>query len=202
MFDLDLDPLRAWGRQIEQLGEKGDRAAARALNAGAQFAVREGARDIASELNLTQQYVKSGARLGVSGRASAGNLEAKVTGRDRPTSLARFSSSAQAFGRQKLSPTVSVARGSPGRRIPGSFFMRLRKGNSGELGNVGLAVRVKPGESVPGKRVQPKASKSGLAMLYGPSVGQAFRSAAPRAAGPTSDKVVQSLLREFDRMMR
>lgn len=201
MFGIDLDPLIAWSRRIQELGDKGDRAAARAINDGAQFAVREGAKDISSQINLTQQYIKSGARLAVSGRASAGNLEATVTGRDRPTSLARFSSTPQVFGRQRLSPTVSVARGGSGQRIPGSFFMRLRKGNTGELGNVGIAVRLKPGETVPGKRVQPKASKSGLALLYGPSVGQAFRSAAPRAAGPTSDRVVQSLLREFDRIM-
>lgn len=202
MFDLDLDPLLAWGQRIEQLGDKGNRAAARALNAGAQFAVREGARDISSELNLTQQYVTSGGRLGVSRRASQSDLEAAVTGRDRPTSLARFSRSSQTFGRQRLSPTVSVKRGAPGRRIPGSFFMRLRRGNSGELGNVGLAVRLKDGETLPGKNVQPKTSKSGLAMLYGPSVGQAFRSAAPRAAGATAERVTQAFLREINRSMK
>lgn len=201
MFDLNLDPLLAFGRRIQELGDKGDKAAARAINAGAQFAVREGAKDISSQVNLTQQYVKSAGRLAVTGKARQSNLEATVTGRDRPTSLARFSRSNQTFGRQRLSPTVSVARGSAGKRIPGSFFVRLRRGNSGELGNVGIAVRLKAGENLPGKRVQPKASKSGLALLYGPSVGQAFRSAAPRAAGPTSDRVTQAFLRELNRML-
>ena len=27
MFDIDLDPLIAWSRQIQELGDKGDRAA-------------------------------------------------------------------------------------------------------------------------------------------------------------------------------
>lgn len=202
MFGIDLDPLLDFAKRIDAFGERGDRAAAKAVNEGAQFAVRAGAKDIASEVNLTQKYIRDGGRLAVSGLASAGNLEATVTGRDRPTSLARFSRTGQTFGRQRLAPTVAVAKGSAGRRIPGSFFMRLRKGNTGELGNVGIAVRLKPGESLPGKRVQPKASKSGLALLYGPSVGQAFRSAAPRAAGPVSDKTVQALLRELDRMLK
>lgn len=198
-IEIDIAPLQQMARRIEQLGAKADTAARIAINDGARFAVRSGTKDIASQINLTQRYISGGQnpRLGVSQFASATNLEATVTGRDRPTSLARFSRSSVRFGRQRLSPTVKVDKGAGGGRVKGSFFVKLRRGTQmdGESYNVGLAVRLKPGERIPGKRVMAKPGRSGFYLLYGPSVGQAFRSAAPRAAGPVSDRVSNAFAR-------
>lgn len=198
-IEIDVAPLQQFSRRVERLGENVDRAARIAINDGARFAVRSGTKDIASQINLSQRYISGGAdpRLSVRQFASDNNLEAVVTGRDRPTSLARFSRSAVRFGRQRLSPTVRVDTGAGGSRVRGSFFVKLRRGTNadGENFNVGLAVRLKPGERIPGKNKMATQSRSGFNLLYGPSVGQAFRSAAPRAAGPVSDRISNAFAR-------
>ena len=199
-YEIEPTGLKEFDRLLQTLGQSVEPAASFAINETAVFARRVGSQAIRNRINFKANYLQE--RLAITKRAKPADLEGVVTGRDRPTSLARFAQGTPRFGRQRSAPRVRVKAAGAARPIRNGFFMRLRRGNTGELGNVGIAVRLKPGETVPGKRVQPKASKSGLALLYGPSVGQAFRSAAPRAAGPTSDRVVQSLLREFDRMMR
>lgn len=198
-IEIDIAPLQQLARRVERLGDGVDRAARVAINDGARFAVRTGTKDITSQINLTQRYVSGGSapRLGVSRFASNADLEAVVTGRDRPTSLARFSRSAVRFGRQRLSPTVRVNKGAGGSRVRGSFFVKLRRGGNadGDNFNVGLAVRLKPGERIAGKNVMAKPGRSGFYLLYGPSVGQAFRSTAPRAADKVSDRVSNAFAR-------
>lgn len=199
-IEIDIAPLEKLARRMSDLGRSGvDNAARIAINDGARFAVRVGTKDIASQINLSQRYISGGPnpRLGVVNFASNSNLEAVVRGRDRPTSLAQFSRTTRSFGRQRLAPSVKVDRSGSSKRIPGSFFMRLRRGTQmdGDNANVGLAVRLKPGQRIPGKRVMGKPSRSGLYLLYGPSVGQAFRSSAERAADATETRISNAFAR-------
>lgn len=202
-IEIETGALRDLDKMVQRLGVDAERSARMAVNDGARFAVRVGAQDIADELNLTKRYITGGSapRLAVRQFASDADLEAVVTGRDRPTSLARFARSAPKFGRQRLAPTVKVAAKGSGERIKGSFFVRLKRGTQmdGENFNVGIAVRLKPGERLPGKRTMAVPGRNGFYLLYGPSVGQAYRSSAPRTAPAVGERVGNEFMRQINR---
>jgi len=204
--EVEVFGLKGLDDLVKRMGQSVDPATRVAINDGARFAVREGAKDISSELNLSQRYIMGGPapRLAVRRFASDSNLEAVVTGRDRPTSLARFSRSAVRLGKQRLSPTVKVAAQGGGQRIRGSFFVRLRRGVNfdGENFNVGLAVRLKPGQRIPGKNSMAKPGRSGFYLLYGPSVGQAYRSSSVRTVPAVSKRIGNTLARELTRRIK
>lgn len=204
--EIELFGLKGFDDMVKRLGQSVDPASRIAINDGARFAVREGAKDISSELNLSQRYIMGGPapRLAVRRFASDADLEAVVTGRDRPTSLSRFARTAVRFGKQRLSPTVKVSAQGGGQRIRGSFFVRLRRGVSmdGETFNVGLAVRLKPGQRIPGKNVMAKPGRSGFYLLYGPSVGQAYRTASVRTVPAVSQRIGNTLARELLRRIK
>lgn len=201
--EVDVFGLKGFDDLVKRLSQSVDPAARVAINDGARFAVREGAKDISSELNLSQRYIMGGPapRLLVRRFASDSDLEAVVTGRDRPTSLSRFSRSAVRFGHQRLSPTVKVSAQGGGQRIRGSFFVRLRRGINldGENFNVGLAVRLKPGQRIPGKNTMAKPGRNGFYLLYGPSVGQAYRTASVRTVPAVEKRISNTLARELSR---
>lgn len=113
-------------------------------------------------------------RLQIVDFANPGNLEGKIKGRDRPTSLARFVRGSKAPGRKGV--TVRVAKGVSKKMRP-AFVLSLANGN------VGLALRLREGERVDNKKVMlqaafakggKKKSDSRLYLLYGPSVDQVF----------------------------
>lgn len=188
---------------FKDLGDKADKAARMAINDTAVFARRIGAEEIASRVNFTKQYLTGGAhpRLAISRRATDANLEAVVTGRDRPTSLARFTSRSPSFGRQGSSPPLQVARKGSSAPVKGSFFVKLRAGSadSGQF-NVGLAVRLKPGERIPGK-TKMAPTKSGLYLLYGPSVGQLYRTVSVESEPQVANHLVDEFVRQIERTL-
>lgn len=197
---VGLDQFEAIFRD---LGEKADSAARMAINDTAVFARRVGAKEIGARVNFTQQYLTGGThpRLALTRRATNANLEAVVTGRDRPTSLARFAKRNPSFGRQASSPGLQVAKRGSSAPIKGSFFVKLRAGaaDSGQF-NVGLAVRLKPGERIPGKRKM-APTKSGLYLLYGPSVGQLYATVAPMTEPAVSEHLVDEFIRQIERTL-
>lgn len=173
---------------ISNLNENILRAARQAINRAADRARTRSDRAIREHINFPARYLSS--RLQVSKKASGRSLEAVVTGRDRPTSLARFSNDrSAAAARRRGGVSVTVGTGST-RFMTGAFLMQLRGGNQG------LAIRLKEGESVRNKRVA-RVSK-GLYLLYGPSVNQVFRSVADEQAGPDAADFLE---REFTRLM-
>jgi hypothetical protein len=76
---------------------------------------------------------------------------------------------------QKGGVTVQVSKGKS-IVLKKAFLIRLRAGAelTEENHNVGLAIRLKAGESIKHKRESMVMMKNGLALLYGPSVAQAF----------------------------
>ena len=184
MIAIDLgDTFDAMAKRAQSAGKQIDPIARMAVNDAADFSRSFGASDITKQFNVTSSYLKGGdsPRLGVVKRASNTSLEAIVRGRDRATSLARFSKTAlpAQFGKQKRSPTVAVLKGSGGKQIPKSFYVRLRNGN------VGIAVRLKKGDTVQGKNKMVSARR-GYYLLYGPSVDQMFRSTSLRTVEPAT----------------
>lgn len=174
---------------IENLPEEILRNARNAINKAADRARTSSDREIRKELNFPAQYLRS--RLAVRKRASGSNLEAIISGRDKPTSLARFVTS--------RSPKVGVAgvnvkvSSSVAKRMNSAFVMQLRNGN------LGLAIRLKPGAMLTGSRGAKRFSSkdSNLYLLYGVSVDQAFQTILPGQ----EEAAAEYLEREFLRLM-
>lgn len=166
----DTRPLDALPRNILV-------AAQRAVNRTADRGATAARRIVREQVNFAAQYLtgtdSSGRqRLGVSKRASVDNLEAVITGRQRPTSLARFATGSPQVG--KTGVQVEVAPGFA-RLMRRAFVIRLPAGKSDveTKSNLALAIRLKPGEVIHNKRVMVRL-KGNLYLLYGPSVDQAF----------------------------
>lgn len=176
-------------RDIENLDENILLRARQAINRTVDRARTRSDREMRKQIAFPARYLSS--RLTVSKKASGRNLQAVITGRDRPTSLARFAKNKDiAAARRRGSVSVTVSPGQT-RTMKGAFLMQLRGGN------LGLAVRLKPGESLRNKRKMASAGK-GLYILYGPSVDQVFRSVADEYAAPDAAEFLE---REFLRLM-
>lgn len=186
-------------REIRELGPRIKTAAAQAINKVARDQRAEAARRITDQVNLPKSYVSpAGGRLVVSQQAQKENLEARITARGRPTSLARFSRGTPG----KAGVTVEVKPGQTSfmRR---AFLIRLPQGSTltDSRFNLGLAIRLRPGERLQNKVRQVKLDK-GLYLLYGPSVQQVFldnegKGVAADLADPTADY----LEAEFTRLL-
>lgn len=144
-------------------------------------------------------------RFGLAVRATDRDLEAIVRGRFEPTSLARFTRAKPIPSgltprsrrrRQRAPIRVTIQ---PGRTVelPNAFLLRLRSGN------VGLAVRVKPGERLRrtrGAKIITTGRLKGLALLYGPSVEQVFRTVGADIRDPLAAAVEAEFRRQFVRL--
>ena len=164
-------------KMLLAMGAGVESAAAHALNDTAVSARKLGSQEIRKNLALSAGYIDS--RLLVSRRATVKSLEAVIIGRDRPTSLARFSRGAPRFGRQRTPVRVKVSAAGGSSTMRKAFFMRLRRGSAAvtaENSNVGLAIRLTPGERVENKNEMAPLG-GGIYLLYGPSVAQVYRTA-------------------------
>jgi hypothetical protein len=170
-----------------------DRASVLAVNRGARDGRALGARQIREEVNYSRGYL-SGAegRLAIAQRATTSNPEAIIRGRDRPTSLARFATSPVRFGRQH-GVRVRVATQGSATTLRSGFFIRLRNSN------VGLAVRLKKGESLIGSQAA-KQLENGVWLLYGPSVDQVFQGVAADIVDEVGDIAASEFIRQFERL--
>ncbi len=142
----------------------------------------------------------SGDRIGVTKRATNANLEAVITGRQRATSLARFSSATGVNQRGGVSVRVSKGRTT---YIRQAWLVRLKKGASLDQDNynIGLAIWVNPGEKVNKRTLhQSWLVKDQVALLYGPSVDQVFSEVSGNVADPIGDMVIDEFYRQFARL--
>lgn len=169
--------------------EKIKRFAAQAVNTTARRFRTESSRRIREQVAFPARYLDSRTEgnLTITRFAEPTLLEAVIRGRERPTQLSRFVKGPKQGGVR--SPTVEV---SPGNRVKmnRAFLMNLRSGN------VGLAVRLRPGERVENKQKMVQVSGN-LYLLYGPSVDQIFR----KVSEEVSDDAGAFLESEFTRMI-
>lgn len=143
-------------------------------------------------------------RLIATKKASSTDLEAIITGRKRATSLARFATGGQAPGvRRNRGVRIRVSKGRSS-YMKSAFLVRLRRGASltEDNYNVGLALRLKPGESIRNKKRAHLSwlVKDQVALLYGPSVDQVFRTVAAEVAPKISRELGNEFLRQFARL--
>ena len=172
---------------VDSLDEKIIASARIAVNKATDKARVMASEDIRGSINLGRNYLAK--RLTVVKRASGNDLEGMIRGSDNPTMLARFANTRNPrVARKAGGVTVSVKPGSA-KFMKGAFLM--------DLGNtVGLAIRVKPGESLRNRK-NAKRVANGLYLLYGPSVNQAFR----LVADDRLDDVLDILETEYNRQM-
>jgi hypothetical protein len=151
------------------------------------------------------ENVNGQTRFGLAVRATDRDLEAIVRGRFQPTSLARFTRQRPQRGRPARKRRGAATRRGlqvtiqPGRSVtlPNAFLLNLRGGN------VGLAVRVRPGERLKntrGAKIITTGRLKGLALLYGPSVEQVFRTVAADVREPVARAVEIEFRRQFARL--
>ena len=150
-----------------------------------------------AEVNFPAGYLEDPDRFGITKKATEADLSTSIVARFRPTSLARFSNTSQEGARRTRSVNVRVNKGAS-KTLPGAFFVHLRRGGDTQDGfNLGLAIRLKPGQRLKGR----KNGGSGiqlapnLYLLYGPSVDQVFR----EVSVAESPQIAEDLQREFVR---
>lgn len=162
-------------------------------------------REMYDEVNFPPGYL-SNDRLFVAKLARNHDLEAIIMGRDRPTSLARFAVGPIRVGQRGV--RVAVHKGG-GVMMKKAFIVPLY-GRSGNGSNMGLAIRLKPGESIYGRREAGnvnysvfKRDKYGtIVLLYGPSVDQVFKGVAEDISPQIAEDVSEEFFRQFARLTK
>ncbi len=166
---LELDLLQGIDSESRRV------AALRAINKVARDARSQAARMIRNEVNLPARYVSPAQRrLWVSQEATKGRLEARIEAQGRATSLAQFVTGNSKPGKPGV--YVEIAPGKA-RFLKRAFLIKLPQGSNAITDtkfNLGLAVRLKPGETLKNK-ISARRVEKGLYVLYGPSVNQVFR---------------------------
>lgn len=172
--------------EIEEIPENIRRAAMRAVNKTADRARAASAREMRNQVNFPARYLSSEGRLQVTRKASLNNLEAVVTGRQAPTSLARF---VQGTPKRGQGVRVEVKPGAA-RYMRRAFLMKLKNNN------VGLALRTSGGP--PSGAYKPKKINENLWLVYGPSIDQVFRTVADDVSEPMADYLEGEFTRLLD----
>ena len=143
-------------------------------------------------------YLDDVEKFGVSRLSTPSSLEAHITARQRPTSLARFLTSG-AVDQEGLAVRVKKGRTTTMKR---AFLVRLRAGTmmTGENYNLGVAVR-KPGGLTRGKKSGPMVQLAkDVFLLYGPSVDQVFRTVSVTETPEVLNEIESEFYRQFGRL--
>lgn len=155
------------------------------------------------EVNFPKGYLEDPDRFGQTKKATDADLTASITARFRPTSLARFSSDSQEGARRTSGVRVKVNTSGGGKRIEGAFFVRLRRGGDTVDGfNTGLAIRLKPGQTIRGRKKGSQGIQLApdLYLLYGPSVDQVFRQVSVAESPAVGDELQREFIRQYVRL--
>lgn len=190
-----LESLKGFGQMKGRI----ETAAIRAINKAARDGRAEGARRIATQINIPKRDLGPQAgRLFVAKQAQRGRPEAVIRARSRPTSLAKF-----VAGEHKRGVTLSVKPGAA-TFMRRAFLVKLRQGQQAVTEtkfNRGLAIRLRPGEKLSNKIRQVQLGK-GLVLLYGPSVQQVFMdNDGDGVAKDISPDILDKMEQEFFRLL-
>lgn len=184
---------------IEDLPKDIATAARIAVNRAADRARTESAKRVRQQINFPAHYVSPGeGRLAVSDRATDNKLEATISARQRPTSLARFVSGPakekQRGARIQVKPGIA-------RYLRNAVFVKLRSGDTDTTNNLGLAIRTKGGVR-PNAAYRPVQMRNGMWLLYGPSVSQALLGIKDTGIWPSlTPEIMDNLESEFLRQL-
>lgn len=205
MIDINLREFERLAQYFERQPEIADQAARLAVNFAIRRANTLSRRDMQSQINFKSAYLGSAndknAPLRFVKLAKPGDNEAILGARPRATSMARFAVSPIQFGKQTRPVRVRVKKGRT-RVLKKAFFVRLRRGASltQDNYNVGLAVRLKPGERIENKREGGFQVGPGLGILYAPSVQQVFENTSEEVAEVITIDLEGEFLRQYRRL--
>lgn len=184
--------------------QRASKAMSLAINDTARdILVRDARKEIYEEIDFPAGYLNSD-RLGITEFSTPTQLRAVVKGRDRPTSLARFAlaaGGAPQAGRGGWRPVRSITV-HPGRtrQTNRTFLLPLRRGTEA-TGNVGLAIKLRPGEKVENvDRFSPIQIFPNVYILYGPSVDQALQGVVADLAPKVMETLGAEFYRQFERL--
>lgn len=160
--------------EVEEWAKNARPRASQAINTIVSRYRTIGAELIMQEVKFPDGYLNpAGGRFRVAKKSSPTSLEGSIIARSAPTSLARFVTGG---GGKNQGTTVEVHRGKS-KTMKKAFLIPLPAGSGVETkSNMGLAMRLRPGETITNKKNVRKLDK-GLYLLYGPSVDQIFMSA-------------------------
>jgi hypothetical protein len=198
-IDIDSSGVQDLEHLFEKFPVIARQAMSIALNETARGpALKAAKRNIMQQINFPEGYLDT--RVEFKKAATPYNLEARIVGRDRPTSLARFTPPGTPVGPRGRAGavsrglTVTVKRGAS-RRIPQGFLVNLRNSN------IGLAIRLKPGETVRGvQRFNPVRLFPNVYLLYGPSVDQVLTDVGDQIAEEVTSDIAEEFNRQFARL--
>lgn len=159
---------------------------------------------IESEIDYPEGYITTD-RLGVTSKATNDKLAVTITGRQRATSLARFARGGQTVqSTRRKGVRVKVSKQGGGGMMERAWLVRLNRGSAKDRDNynLGLAIRLEPGERLRNKReVKAVALDQNVYLLYGPSIDQVFRDVAITETPPVLDKIGNEFFRQFFRIV-
>lgn len=188
---------------FERLPEIASEAAYFALNDTGRDAVPLIKRHVRRQVNFPSGYLNS-QRLGVTRRASRTDLRLFISGRDRPTSLARFAPGAtQHITGQPERPIFVKVKGAGGQqiRLKRAFIVKLKNGNTG------LAIRLPSGQA-PDQAYRPvqltrnQGKHDGAWLLYGPSVDQVLGNIRKDVEDDVLEILNSRFIHQFERLSR
>jgi hypothetical protein len=201
---VETKGLKAFTDYFERLPEIAGNAASMAINdvaGGTGLTMLR--KEIYDEIDFPAGYLSKD-RLFLKSRATPSKLTAKIVGRDRPTSLARFATRGQTVRNTRGKGVKVQVKAGRIRGMKKAWLTPLRAGRS-ELGNVGLAVRVGPGQTLRnshGAKLLRTDKWGSTYLFYGPSVNQVFGDVAWDNRDKLTDMLVSEFLRQVGRLSR
>lgn len=159
-------------------------------------------KEIESQVDFGDGYLTTD-RLGVTSRATNENLAVAITGRQRATSLARFARGQTVASTRRKGVRVKVSAQGGGALMERAWLVRLNRGSARDRDNynLGLAIRLEPGERLRNKReVRSVQLDQNVYLLYGPSVDQVFKDVMITETKPVLGMVSNEFFRQLFRI--
>lgn len=205
MADNDLRELDRFAEAIAKAPEAGERALVKAIDAGADFALKDGIDRITRHLNLPRSYIEGHMKIGQ--RAKYGDPTAVITGRRRQTTLRTYGGNRYATNavknrrRSKGDRRRGIAKGRKAAGIlpfqvtrakaatgwAGGFIVFLNRGRARDGSNVAMATRNGP-------------ERDDFEIHYGPSVGGTWSFMREETRVETIKVIEREFEKEFKRL--
>jgi hypothetical protein len=200
MAEQDIAALLDLEAFLEQAPDITRQAMSIALNSVGRDGLATYRKAIRKEVDFPPGYLEDPDRFGQDQRATPSSLVASLVARQRPTSLARFATSGTLGSKGGVS--VKVAKQGQGGYFKRGFLVRLRAGTSLDGGNVGLAVRLAPGQQLNKSDTSRLVHlEANVVLLYGPSIDQILNvSVADQETPKVTDGIATEFFRQFARL--
>lgn len=185
-------------KDIENLDERIIRSARQAINRTLDHSRTAASRRIRAQVSFPAKYLSPGdQRFYVNQRPSQTVLEGRIRAQGRATSLARFALSRSTSMAKRLGGVNVAVHPGSAHFMRGAFLLQLRGANSAldTQANLGLAIRLKPGQTLRNKRLREKQIFPNVYLLYGPSVYQVFETVRQQIAPESAEFLETEFLR-------